>query len=169
MTPQFFYTDKYNTWDYVTILLYLLWTMIIYIRPERMGNMGGWIASYTIGTHLFLYLLNYKSLRKFNVWIVWIGFSLVHIYFYQDFGANTEFKRPNGSVTNGLQFTWVALILFQLLRLISIKTQDADLVAPAGPSRFDLWDNRRTNFIDYSLFAIYMVVMTVLDVVLGNN
>ena len=69
---------------------------------------------------------------------------------------------PVGQAAHGLQFTWLLLILFQILRFISAKAQNQELVAPSKTTT-DLWDDRRITFVDGALFAVYMVVMIVLN------
>jgi len=60
-----------------------------------------------------------------------------------------------GHAAAGLKNTLILLLLFQLLRFISIKTQGKELVCPARVGRRDTFDNRLSSIIDGLLFLVY--------------
>ncbi len=156
MNKPIFYFDKPDKWDLTTVLLYLGLTVFIFFT--NISTKRDWIFTYSLGTHLFIYFFNYKSLRKPNIWLIWLLFSLVHLFLYYQFGNDPELQMFRGAAAHGLQFTWLLLILFQLLRFISAKIQNQELVAPSK-SRTDIWDNRKVTVVDFVLFVIYMVTM----------
>jgi len=67
---------------------------------------------------------------------------------------------PKGHALIGLRNTIPLLILFQILRIISAKTQGLELVSPGG--KLDLFDNRRITTIDFIMFVIYVAVTVLL-------
>ncbi|PTB97273.1 hypothetical protein C9994_03600 [Marivirga lumbricoides] len=166
MNKTIFYFEKPSKWDLVTILLYIALTAFIYLTniPSKVD----WLFGYSFGTHLFLYFFNYKSLRKLNIWLIWIIFSLIHIYLYREYVDISSLQMFRGPAAHGLQFTWLLLILFQVLRLLSIKIQNRELVAPAK-SRTDIWDNRKVTLVDFILFVIYFTIMLSLDLITMPN
>jgi len=160
MNKRIFYFDKPSKWDLITLFIYLGLTVFIFFSD--ISAKKDLVFAYSFGTHLFIYFFNYKSLRKLNIWLIWFLISLVHLYLYRAFVNAPELQMFRGPAAHGLQFTWLLLILFQLLRFTSAKIQNQELVAPSR-SRTDIWDNRRINFVDSILFVIYMVVMLWLD------
>lgn len=156
MNKPIFYFDKPSKWDLITILLYFGLTVFIFLT--NISAKKDWVFAYSFGTHLFIYFFNYKSLRKLNIWLIWVLFSLVHLYLYHEFVNDQELQMFRGPAAHGLQFTWLLLILFQLLRFISAKIQNQELVAPSK-SRTDIWDDRKITVVDVVLFVIYMVIM----------
>ncbi len=159
MNKPIFYFDKPGKWDLITILLYLGLTAFIFLT--RISTNMGWVFAYSIGKQFFIYF-NYKSLRKFNIWLIWFLFSLMHLYIYREFVNLPELQMPRGPAANGLQFTWLLLVLFQFLRFISAKIQNQELVAPSQTGR-DIWDNRKITDVDGMLFFIYLVTMLLLN------
>jgi hypothetical protein len=61
-----------------------------------------------------------------------------------------------GNVSGFLAITIVLLLLFQALRIISVKLQKWELVAPTKGGGKDLFDNRIVSVWDYIFFVIYM-------------
>ena len=155
MVKNFIYYGKLDKWDYSTIIIYLILTIFIYERPEGFPYMKEWVMGYSIMSPLLLYGLNYKSMRKFNVWLVWFGFSLVHLVMYSHFSNDMNLQFMRGSAANGLQFTWVLLLLFQFNRFVSLKIQNKEVVSLSRGGTTDLWDNRKITFVDGVLFFLY--------------
>tara|TARA_B110000285_G_scaffold135171_1_gene151466 strand:- start:681 stop:899 length:219 start_codon:yes stop_codon:yes gene_type:complete len=60
----------------------------------------------------------------------------------------------NGNASQGLKNTVVMLVLFQVLRFVSLKIQNLELV-PADRSGFNDLDERIISMADYILFFIY--------------
>lgn len=162
MKKQMLYYKDYDKWDYVTIFSYASLTAFIYTEPRLFFNTTDWIFWYTIGTHLFLYFFNYKSLRKLNVWMVWIGFSLFHLYFYEVWSGREDLMMARGHSANGLQYTWFLLILFQGLQYISIAIQGKPLVGPSQ-GKLDIWNEREVTAADYGLFVVYVAITMLLN------
>jgi hypothetical protein len=61
--------DKLEKWDYLSIGIYLLLTFFV-INPELINFSTTYTAFYSFGTILFLYFINYKSLRKIKVILI---------------------------------------------------------------------------------------------------
>lgn len=158
MVKNFIYYGKFDKWDYSTIIIYLLLTIFIYERPEGIPYIREWVFGYSFMTSLLLYGLNYKSMRKFNVWLVWFGFSIIHLFMYNHLSDDISLKFLKGSAENGLQFTWILLLLFQLNRFVSLKLQNKEVVSLNTGGTTDMWDNRKITFLDGVLFFLYLGV-----------
>jgi hypothetical protein len=163
MYKRLFYFDKLNWWDILTLVLYFILTVFIYLTD--ISTRRDWLFGYSFGAHLFLYFFNYKSLRKLNVWLIWMLFGVVHLYFYYEFSNEPALQMFRGFAGHSLLFTWLLLIIFQVLRYISLTYQNQELVA-LSRSRTDLWDNRRITRIDATCFFAYFLITMILDVAL---
>ena len=65
---RIFRIEKFGNWDLVTILIYLITTVIIY--TDLSGMIGReMILFYAYTAPSFLYLFNYKALRNIYIWI----------------------------------------------------------------------------------------------------
>ncbi|MBO0321567.1 hypothetical protein J0X14_04600 [Muricauda sp. CAU 1633] len=142
-----------DNWDFYSIFIYVAISLIIYFDPYGLITKE-MVLFYAYLTPLFLYLFNYKSLRKLNVWIIWTIISLLDIVLYYEISGIEKFMFVRGPASGFLRYTWIFLLLFQLLRVISFKFQEMELVAPNKGS-IDIWDNRRLTFVDNICFIIY--------------
>lgn len=61
-----------------------------------------------------------------------------------------------GNVAIGLVNTIILLLLFQLLRYVSLKIQHREFVAPQKGGRTDLFEDKKVTFSDYIVFVIYV-------------
>jgi hypothetical protein len=159
MKQPIFYFDKLQLWDKISILLYtlltiLLWYVFLHTTDFKVKHhilFGG-----AFGTHLFLYMANYKSLRNLTVYFYWFAIGLLHLYLYFQLKDIPELHhRPQHSAV-GLRNTLPLLLLFQVLRFISARTQGQELVCPSSGSKTDLFDERNITLIDFILFVIYI-------------
>ena len=150
--------DKFNNWDYATITIYFLVTIIVLFTSFY--EYDSWrinIYMYAFSTPLFLYILNYKSLRKIYVYLIWLIFSLLHLWIYfklkEKYNSDTEIVY----YTQRLCYTSVFLLYFQIARVIHIKIKNIELVAPSWGGSYDIYDMRKIKFLDYIFFVIFMV------------
>ncbi len=164
MEKPIFYFDKLNIWDKVTMALYLLLSIgLWYYYDKTVSNkmQRDIVFNYAFGTQLFLYFFNYQSLRNLTVYAFWLAIGILHLYLYFQLKDNLVLQNFGGHSSTGLRNTLILLILFQILRIISAKTQGQELVCP-GKSRTDLFDDRQITFIDIILFFIYFGAVIVL-------
>jgi len=159
MTQQIFYFDKLTSWDKITITGYLILTGILtyfFLRINNDSSNRALLLFYTLGTQLLLYLLNYVSLRNLSAFLIWVMFSFGHLCLYYQLKDNPGLQNFRGHAATGLRNTIICLFLFQLLRLISIRTQRKELVAPNKGGRTDIYDGRKITIVDYVLFIVYL-------------
>lgn len=71
-------------------------------------------------------------------------------------------QNAQGHSATGFRNTILLLLLFQVLRFISAKTQGQELVCPSKGSRTDIFDERKATFIDFVLFVIYIGTFIIL-------
>ncbi|WP_347174268.1 hypothetical protein [Polaribacter uvawellassae] len=100
-------------------------------------------------------------MRKFNVWLIWLGISLLHIFLYFEIVNIDKFQYPRGPAAEFLKYTWIFLFLFQFLRITSLKFQKIELVAP-NRGALDIWDNRKVTLFDFICFVIYGGVIIII-------
>ena len=74
----------------------------------------------------------------------------------------------NGNASQGLRNTVVMLVLFQVLRFVSLKIQNLELV-PADRSGFNDLDERIISMADYILLFIYFGMTAFLAMHLINR
>ncbi len=159
MPQPIFYFDKLKTWDKVTIVLYLLLSIGLwyyFYNTASNKTQRNILLGYAFGTQLFFYFFNYKSLRNLSVYFFWVVVGIIHLFIYFQLKDNQTLLNVRGHSATGLRNTIILLLVFQVLRFISARTQGQELVSPSKGSTTDLFDDRRITFIDFILFFIYI-------------
>lgn len=159
MQRPFFYFAKLNRWDTFSIAGYILLTAGLgyYFSITTDDAVRRVILYvYAFWTQLMLFAFNYKSLRNLAVYLTWIAFGGVHLYGYFLFRENPMLQSPDSPAATGLRNTILLLLLFQLLRYVSIRAQGQELICPSLKNRVDLFDRRTPTFTDYILMAVYI-------------
>ncbi len=160
-------TTRFSLYDVISIIVYIL--LIVFIAYKGVyksssESTGKWLIAYSFGTPLFLYIVNYKSLRNIRIYLIWITISIFHLVLYNKLQGFESLSTHGGHSANGLQYTIVYLILWQLLRVIYYKITKMELVAPMRGSYYDYFDCRKLSILDYTAFIIYMGVFIFLTV-----
>ncbi|WP_210485954.1 hypothetical protein [Rufibacter aurantiacus] len=164
MKRPLIYFQELNTWDKVTIGLYLnisLGLYFLYAGSELVEEKKDILFWYPYGTQLFLYFVNYRSLRNKSVYAIWFLIGLFHYYFYLNLISDPLLEGVKVHAATGLRNTVILLSLFQVLRIVSLKIQGEELVCPSK-SRTDLFEERDVTIIDFILFVIYIFFLVML-------
>ncbi len=160
MQKPIFYFYKLNTWDRVTIILYLVLSFGLgfycYYSTDS-AVQRDIIFSFSFLTPFFLYVINYKSLRNLTVYLFWLSVGIIHLYIYWRLKDNVSLIYRNGqSAVYGFRNTLFLLFLFQVLRFISAKTQHQELICPSIGLKTDLFSERSATIIDIVLLVVYV-------------
>lgn len=115
------------------------------------------LTFYALGTQFFLYALGYKSLRNLRVYFLWLIISVSHLCLYFLLKENSSIIFFHSNRVTGLRNTIILIILFQLLRYISLRTQNQELVC-ISKNKTDIFDKRKTTNVDTILYIIYIAV-----------
>ncbi len=167
MRQSIFYFDRLNAWDKISIILYILTTSIcgyLFYFDNSFNSNRQLLLLYTLGTHSLLYLINYKSLINLTVYFIWICFALIHLYLYFQLRLDPSLSNFRGHAATGLRNTIILLLLYQVLRIISVNIQSQELVAPSRGNTKDIFEERRITFVDFILFIIYFAIMIILSI-----
>ena len=152
MKRPIFYFEKFRPWDIWTIVIYAIISIAVFFNLTK--NI---LSNYTILTCVFIYLFNYKSLRNLSVYLIWLLFGVGQLVGYLYLKEDNSLLMPQGgSAALGLRNIFILLIVFQLLRVISLNIQNQEFVAPTRGGAIDIFEERRVSWLDYLLFAIYM-------------
>jgi hypothetical protein len=158
---KFLSNDNLDKWDYWTIAIYLLITLVIF-NPELINYNLDFYLCYSIFTLLFLYMINYKSLRKLKVFIIWGIIAIGHLFLYFKLRNEVWLQIARGSAVKDLKLTWVALLLIQFFRFLSLIIFKTELVCPSR-SKTDLWDNKPNTWQDFVFLLLYGVIIFSFD------
>ena len=156
---QFIRKESLNNWDIWSIVVYAIITIgVFYIGINIQQGFIWLISIYSFGTPMFLYIFNYRSLRKIYVFLIWFLISLIQIWLYSILHDNPAWVTPIGNHwADGLQLNWIVLIYYQLARFIHLKIKKNELVSACYGSNYDLHDDRKIDYLDYIFFAIFII------------
>ncbi|MGF7077011.1 hypothetical protein ABIC84_004975 [Mucilaginibacter sp. 3215] len=154
----FIYYEDLKQWEIASMVFYAVATFGVaftyfFSNPETKQIT---IIMYIVLTQLLLYFFLYVSLRNFSSYLIWFGFSIVHLFLYLIFKRYPGPQMVRGNPSTGLVNTIILLLLFQLLRYVSLKIQHREFVAPAKGGGPDLFENKKVSFADFTIFIIYM-------------
>jgi hypothetical protein len=152
----FIYFDKLTKWNIVVIAIYFIFTLFV-IFNYTLGevNAGDILIFYALLPHLVGYFFMYKALRNFTMYSICFGFAIVHVFLYFLFRGSPKLQMVKGDPSPLLLNSIVLIVLFQVLRYLSIKMQKREFVVPAKGGGKDLFDNIELSGTDYLLFVIY--------------
>lgn len=140
--------------DKWVMAIYLLISVIVWYLYNNVINSrerGAIIFFYGYGTQFFLYMLQYKAIRKPLVYIFWFMMGLAHLAAYLLLKQTDSFIPEIILLRN----TIILLVLIQLLRWISLRVQGMDLVGAQRGGR-DIFNERRITPFDILLTFIYL-------------
>ena len=154
----FLYSNELKQWDIVTIVIYVLFTLSVFITYSSGSANAAQLTliTYVVLTQLGIYFFLYGALRNFKLYLIWCGFGVLHVIMYLLFRGNPKLDMVKGNPSSGLLNTIILLLLFQVLRFLSIKIQIREFVAPSKGGNYDIVYNVKVSNTDKILFLIYM-------------
>lgn len=154
-----FYFEKFESFDKWSLGFFMVMSiaLLAYLNfASSNTNKSTIIIGYCLVTHFCLYSLLYKSLRNMAVFIIWTAIGLLHLVLYFDLNSDLSSQLMNKVVTAPLKNTIVLLLLYQVLRIISLKIQDQELVSPHKNVIVESFDERDPNRYDKVLYFTYI-------------
>lgn len=153
-----------SRWEIVILTSYLLLTLVLLYFFQESGppvrkNM---LIAYSVASQFLLYFLGYGSLRKLSVFLICLGIAALHFYGWMQWHGDPLLQTRRGPAATGLRNTFFLLVLYQVLRFISLQVQRREVVAPSKGSATDLYDGRDLTVIDYLLCVVYCAALFLL-------
>jgi hypothetical protein len=157
LDKPFIYYKELTTANKWWIGIYLLFTIVVAAGYNRIGvgYAHMMVIAYAITLQFFSYFFLYGALRNFRFYLIWFGFSMIHLGMYFVMKDDQRLNSVQGNPAELLRNTFVLLLVFQLLRFFSLKTQHKEFVAPNKSGIEDRVDHRKVTPIDTVLFFTY--------------
>jgi len=115
-----------------------------------------------------IYFFLYTSLRNFKSFLIWFGFGIIHLILFLIFKGDSKLQMKRGNASNELINSIPLLLLFQLMRYISLKIQHREFVMPSKGGGTDLFENKNPSPTDYLILIIYMGSFTGLNILMAS-
>ena len=100
-------------------------------------------------------------MRNLKVYIFCFTIGILHLFLYYLLKENTTLIGLKNNVVISLRNTIILLILFQILRFVSLKTQKQELVG-VGRNNKDVHSTREITRIDIILEVTYIATAFIL-------
>ncbi|RFZ95117.1 hypothetical protein D0C36_06205 [Mucilaginibacter conchicola] len=150
MKRPIFYFAELTAWDKISLGIYPIISALIFLivfddlSSKSSENL---VVNYTLVTQVFLVLGNYRSLRNFLVYLIWVLYALGHLFFYLSINISHH------SNLYILRNTVFVLIAYQVIRVINLNIQHQEYIIPNRYGR-DRYDNRPPNVLDFLTFFL---------------
>jgi hypothetical protein len=131
-------------------------------------DLKGWISGYYFLVPFALVGLFFRNLRSFKFYLTWLTISIGQLLVYFMVDGLTEFSYPRGTAFSGLKALLPTLVLFQLFRMIVLRTQGRELIITMRRGRFTMWeeeDNRKMTWIEVVFSLLLMGIIVTFNVV----
>jgi hypothetical protein len=129
MISGFFYKTKLDTEDFISLILYSLFSLTIsYLYLFEVYNQQFLILFYGLWSNFYVYMCCYK-LRKLNFTLILLAIGIIHFTIYLFFRNNLEFLIPGSIDVFVLLRNTIPLVLFvHFLRFIKINITSKELL-----------------------------------------
>jgi hypothetical protein len=163
MQKPLLYFEKIKIWEIGIMIFYVILSIefIYFLRLAKSETQNSYLSIYAVGGQFLMYSFLYKSLRNFKVYVFWLIVSLLHFCLYYLLKENPSLICFHNNKIIGLRNTVFLVILFQVLRFISLRTQNQELVG-FGKSKTDIFDHREITKTDWILYMVYIAVIFIL-------
>lgn len=158
-----FYSTKIKVWEIGIMIFYVLLSIqsFFFLRFADDESQNHCLHMYAFFTQLFLYSFFYKAMRNLKVYIFCFTIGILHLCLYYLLRENASLIGLKNNVVISLRNTIILLILFQILRFVSLKTQKQELVG-VGKNNKDVHLTREITRIDVILEVTYIAATFIL-------
>ncbi|MEO9476234.1 MAG: hypothetical protein ABJG41_11890 [Cyclobacteriaceae bacterium] len=155
--------------DYGIILVYLAIPIGIWLSTEQQHFSKEFIKDFTFGyffvTPIFLVGLLYKRLRNFYFFLSWVLIGLTQIILYPELQGLEEFQFFRGNAFTGMRSLLPTVIMYQILRVIFIRTHNMEMIVATRKYQFSRWDEdqqRKVTWLEvgFSLTLLATALLT---------
>lgn len=123
-----------------------------------------WTNGYFFILPLILIGLLFRNLRNVKYFIVWTIIGLIQLLVYFVIKDNPDFLFPRGTGLSGLKSLLPVLIIFQILRQISLKVYNREMIISIRHFRMTMYeeeDNRDMTWIEV-LFSLILLASAII-------
>jgi len=110
----------------------------------------------------------FRSLRNFKFFLVWTIIGVGQIVIFLLVRDNPAFDFPRRTAFSALKALFPTLVVFQVCRLILLKTQNRELIVTMRKGRLSMWeedDNRNTTWVEVFFSLLLMATIVTFAVI----
>jgi len=126
---SFVYFERLKLPDIIITTVCFVYSIIIFL----VYYLGSYETAFNLSAmHIFLsqlgaFVFMFTLLRNFTFYLIWIGFAVLHFVMYYLFSSNHKFEIERA---NTFLNTIILLVVFQMLRYLSLKIQKREFRVP---------------------------------------
>lgn len=147
----FFYFEPLGEWEKLSVWVYFVLTILLCI-VYKFGDADirrDFLVGYVMLPQILFCLVLYRALRNARYYLIWVFFGATHLVLFFIFRWHAP-QDAAGPLLN----TLILLLIFQLLRWISFKTEGREFVPPSRTGK-DLFEEREAGGMDHLIFFAY--------------
>lgn len=158
--------------EIATIVVHLLVSLVFWTTYKfdllSTEDLKGLISGYYFLVPFAIVGLFFRNLRGLTFFLPWLAISIGQLIVYFMVDGLTEFFYARGTAFSGLKALLPTLVLFQLLRMILLKTKGRELIVTMRTGRFTMWeeeDNRNMTWIEVAFSLLLLGTIVTFNVV----
>jgi hypothetical protein len=162
----------FNIVDVISLTVHLLICLFLWVCYNYdlvpLGKIKSWTHAYFFILPLILIGLLFRNLRNLKYYWIWMIIGLIQLIIYHYAKDNFDFFFARGTGLLGLKALLPVLIIFQLLRQISLKVYKQEMIISIRQFRMTFYEeeeNRNMTWIEVIfsmiLFATSIIFSTV--------
>lgn len=156
-----------NRFDGATLCIHLLVVLIMWIAHQKhllsTNALKDLISGYFFILPLALVGLFFRSLRNFNIYLIWLFIAVVQLLVYPTLHELPGYQYYRGSAFTPLRSLLPTLIAYQLLRIIFIKIYNMDMIISINRFRGSRWEDQENRNITW-LEVVFSVSLALIAI-----
>jgi hypothetical protein len=156
-----------NNPDKLILAVHFLLVLTMWVSFEQRlipaDNLKDFISGYFFLLPLTLVGLFFRNLRNFNFFIIWLTIASIQFIIFPELHDLRGYQFYRGSAFTSLRTLLPTLIVFQLLRIIFIKTHNMEMIISIRQYRMSRWEdeeNRNMTWLEVA-FSITIALTAV--------
>lgn len=108
----------------------------------------------------------FRNLRNFNFYVIWVFIGIAQLVVYPELIRMSEFEFFRGSAFSGLRALLPTVLMFQLLRIVFIKTHNMEMIISIRQYRMSRWEEEENRNMTWLEVAFSITIL--LTVIFSN-
>ena len=155
--------SRYNYIDFLSLAIHLLiclflWTIYKYDLIE-IGKVKTLTNFYFFMIPLLLIGLMFRNLRDTRFYIIWTIVGLIQLFIFFLVKDNPDFYFPRGTAFDGLKALLPVLIMFQILRQISLRVYKREMVISIRQYRMSWYEEEESRNMTWIEVLFSMILL----------
>lgn len=159
--------------EILAVTAHVVWSFFMWLLYNqniiKIQTLKDIVNMYLFVMPMLLVGLFFRNLRNFNFYFIWLIIGIIQVLWYPKLVGISDFQFVNGSAFSGLISLLPTIIMYQLLRVIFIKTHNMEMIISIRQHRMSRWEeeeNRNMTWLEVG-FSVTLLLTAVFSSVIG--